>query len=384
MNFIFIAGAIQAFFLSILLINKKNKSKGDIVMTVLLIMMGFILIGYALEVAGIDTDYPIFLGFYTAMPTLFGPLVYLYVISYTKKSQRFNPLFLIHALPYVIFTTAVLLQLTIFSEGSVIDDKNIIEDNKKPVFLIMSVFRVFVGSLYLLASFLALKKHSKSISNHFSYTENIDLKWLRYVIIAMFVLWSTIIVANILYQFDVVLNYRLGDNIIFTVLTVIVFLTAFYGIKQQIIYSPLSTSTANSQHYSKDSDPEVSNKQYLHSGLSKEQSEAHLKRLLYYMQEEKPYVNGKLSLGDVADYLNISTNHLSQVINENLGINFFNFINGYRIELIKQKMLDPNNSHLTLLGMAYDSGFNSKSSFNNIFKKSTGLTPSQFLKSEKA
>ena len=83
-----------------------------------------------MEVMGIDTDYPIFLGFYTAMPLLMGPLIYLYILSYTNISQRFNPLFLLHALPYLFFTTVVFLQLTVNSGGSVFEDKNIKKGDK--------------------------------------------------------------------------------------------------------------------------------------------------------------------------------------------------------------------------------------------------------------
>ena len=93
-----------------------------------------------------------------------------------------------------------------------------------------------------------------------------------------------------------------------------------------------------------------------------------------------PYIDGKLSLKQVAQKMEISTNYLSQVINENLKKNFFDFVNEYRVNLVKQKMKDPTNSQYTLLALAYDCGFNSKSSFNVIFKKNTGLTPSQYLK----
>jgi len=384
MEFIFIVGAVQAFFLSFLVINKKSKSKGDYVMAVLLVLMGLLLAGYTLEVMGVDTNYPIFLGFYTAMPTLMGPLIYLYIVSYTNKSQKLNPLFLLHALPYIIFTTAVFLQLTLYSEGSAIEDKNIIEEGKEPVFFIMSLFRVFIGTIYLIAGFFILKKHSRRINKHFSYTENIDLKWLRYVIITMVLLWSTVIIANILYNLELFLPYRLGDNVIFTVITLIVFLIGYYGIKQQIIFTPSVNIEESNDRKQPISSKARAKKQYRHSGLSKEESKRHLHRLQAYMQDELTYLNGKLSLKDVADYLNISPNHLSQVINENLNKNFFDFVNGYRVDMVKKKMLDSANSNLTLLGMAFDSGFNSKSSFNSIFKKVTGSTPSQYLKAKTA
>ncbi len=384
MEFVFIVGAVQAFFLTFMVINKKSKSKGDYVLMLLMLLMGFNLLGYALEVMGIDTDYPIFLGFYTAVGLLMGPLVYLYILSYTNSSQKFNPLYLLHALPYLFFTTVVFLQFTVNSQGSIIEDKYIIEDSQKPIFFIMGLFRVFWGTIYLIAGLIILKKHSLKISKQFSYTENIDLKWLKYVLIMMIVIWGTVIFINIISNFNKFIDYRLGDNIIQLVITIVVFLTGYFGIKQQIIFSPSTGNMQSSEKLKISTGSNEVKKQYLKSGLSKEDSQNHLHRLQNYMKAEQPYSNGKLSLKEVAEYLDISPNHLSQVINENLNKNFFYFVNGYRVDLVKEKMRDSSNKNITLLGIAYDSGFNSKSSFNSIFKKITGLTPSQYMQSESA
>ena len=350
----------------------------------LMLLLGFNLLGYSLEVMGIDTDYPIFLGFYTAVSILIGPLVYFYILSYTNSSQKFNPLIFLHALPYLFFTIFVFLQFTVNSEGSTFEDKNIIEESQKPVFFIMGLFRVFWGTIYLIAGLFKLKNHELKISKEFSYTENIDLKWLKYVVIMMVVIWSTVIFINILINYNDFIDYRLGDNIIQVIVTIVVFLLGYYGIKQQNIFTPSSGNIQNPNKRKNSTDPNDVKNQYLKSGLLKEDSQNHLHRLQNYMVAEQPYTNGKLSLKEVAEYLEISTNHLSQVINENLDKNFFDFINGYRVELIKEKMQDKSNSHLTLLGMAYDSGFNSKSSFNTIFKKFTATTPSQFMSSQRA
>lgn len=384
MEFVFIVGAVQAFFLTFMVINKKNKSKGDYVLMLLMLLMGFNLLGYSLEVIGIDTDYPIFLGFYTAVGLLLGPLVYLYLLSYTNSSQKFNPLHLIHALPYLFFTTVVFLQFTVNSTGSIVEDKFIIEDSQKPVFFIMGLFRVFWGTIYLIAGLFILKKHSLKISKQFSYTENIDLKWLKYVLImmiVMIVIWGTVIFINIISNFNKFIDYRLGDNIIQFVITIVVFLLGYFGIKQQIIFTPSTGNRPNPEKPKNSTESIEVKKQYLNSGLSKEDSQNHLLRLQNYMKAEQPYIDGKLSLKEVAEYLEISPNHLSQVINQNLNKNFFDFVNGFRVELVKEKMLDSSNGNLSILGIAYESGFNSKSSFNSIFKKATNLTPSQYLKS---
>ena len=75
-------------------------------------------------------------------------------------------------------------------------------------------------------------------------------------------------------------------------------------------------------------------------------------------------------------------NQLSWLLNESIGKNFNEFVNHYRVEAFKEIANDPNNSHLSLIGLAYDSGFNSKTVFNTYFKKETGLTPKQFLKNQ--
>ena len=98
------------------------------------------------------------------------------------------------------------------------------------------------------------------------------------------------------------------------------------------------------------------------------------------MENEKPYLNNRLGLKDVAEYLNISVHHLSQVINEQLDKNFFDFVNDYRVTEVKNLLRDPKHKQFTLLAIAYDCGFNSKSSFNSVFKKITGLTPSSYVK----
>jgi AraC-like DNA-binding protein len=88
----------------------------------------------------------------------------------------------------------------------------------------------------------------------------------------------------------------------------------------------------------------------------------------------------ELTIQELAEKINIPKHHLTYIINTGLHKNFFNFINEYRVEEFKHRALDPENDHLTLLAIAFDCGFNSKSSFHNIFKNITGQTPSEFKK----
>ena len=96
------------------------------------------------------------------------------------------------------------------------------------------------------------------------------------------------------------------------------------------------------------------------------------------MEREKPYLDANLTLQELAGRVSISLNHLSQLLNERLNQTFFDFVNSYRVQEAKRELCNPAKAHLTILAIAYDVGFNSKSSFNSAFKKHTGITPSEF------
>ena len=105
--------------------------------------------------------------------------------------------------------------------------------------------------------------------------------------------------------------------------------------------------------------------------------------MIEYTNHKKPFLNGELTASELADELEMSRHQLSQILNYQLGLNFYDFINEYRVEEFKSRLKLSENNNLTLLGIAYDSGFNSKTTFNTIFKKVTGLTPSQYKKINK-
>lgn len=99
------------------------------------------------------------------------------------------------------------------------------------------------------------------------------------------------------------------------------------------------------------------------------------------MMEEKWFLNPSLSLRELAENVNVSSNKLSWLLNERIGQNFNEYINSFRLENFKEIALNSANNHLTLLALAYESGFNSKSVFNAFFKKIEGMTPKAWLRS---
>jgi len=102
-------------------------------------------------------------------------------------------------------------------------------------------------------------------------------------------------------------------------------------------------------------------------------------KLLEIVENEKVFFDPNLGLPQLAHKAGLSTHDLSYVINEGFGENFFQFINRFRIQEAQKLLLSPKHKHLNILGIAYESGFRSKSTFNTTFKKMTGLSPSQFI-----
>ena len=120
---------------------------------------------------------------------------------------------------------------------------------------------------------------------------------------------------------------------------------------------------------------------YSRSGLKEEQAAEIIQSLTKLMEDRKLFLDENISLPSLAGLINVHPNYLSQVINERFQKNFYEFINSYRVEEFKNKVSDEKNTNKTFFALALECGFNSKASFNSSFKKITGITPSQFVKS---
>ena len=117
---------------------------------------------------------------------------------------------------------------------------------------------------------------------------------------------------------------------------------------------------------------------YRHSGLADVNAQTLFARLTVHMQEKQPFLKDDLTLDVLAAQLDVPPHQLSQAINQTAGTNFFSLVNTYRVEAVKGRLIDPAYAHYSILGIANECGFRSKSSFNKIFKEITGETPSVY------
>ena len=352
---IYIAGASIALFISALLFNKKQKSNSDVI---LLLWMLLLAAHLSLFYANYFTEIPPFLiGVHLPMPLLQAVFLYFYVASVTNQFPKKKTIVTIHLLPTLL---SYLFLVPFFLLPS--QEKTTILENKgkgySELFGLINLILIFAsGVVYVCWSSYLIWKHKKNIRNQFSDIEDINLKWLQLLIYGIGGIWVIVIFFN-------------NGFYIFRGVAIFVILIGFFGVQQRDIFSNIKPL--------KQLPSEEKKVKYASSGLSTEIAETLYKNLIEQLNTKSYYTESTLSLNDLAQKLDISPNYLSQIINEKEGKNFFDFINAFRVAEFKRLIAIPTNQQYTLLALAYDCGFNSKSSFNRSFKKHAGLTPSQY------
>jgi len=121
-------------------------------------------------------------------------------------------------------------------------------------------------------------------------------------------------------------------------------------------------------------------KEFRGAALPQKRVKAFAEKITRHLKNEKPYLNPALTLRALAGQVDIHPNQLSWLLNEHFGKKFNAFINGYRVAYFQKLVAMPENDKISILGLAYESGFNSKTVFNTFFKKETGLTPNEYIK----
>jgi AraC-like DNA-binding protein len=302
-------------------------------------------------------------------------LAYLYCLSLLFPHFRLQRKHLWHAvlpLSYTVFMVPYYLQSNAFKLHVVLEDHlrpHTITDKIQPILWFPDFFRdtlevdlldaacsLFYGYLIVTAIYTYLKEQKQTLFT----LSNPAVKWL----IRMLLYFSVVDLFS--YALSFTSEGDLGDIYISTAISAI-----FYGLSFYLI----SHSRTLEQSHT-----EPAKKKYEKSVLDLAIAEAAMPKLVQYMETEKPYLDSNLSLAQLANAVSLSTHHLSQLLNERQNQNFFDFVNQYRIEEIKRKLLHPAFAHVKIEEIAFETGFNSKSAFNTAFKKFTGTTPSEYRK----
>lgn len=248
-------------------------------------------------------------------------------------------------------------------------------------------------AVYAVLGLRQLRRHGAAIGQAFSDIDRIQLNWLKYLCrltLALCVASLLMLLARIAYADSFSANARVLPALIVALL---IYYVGLLSLRQPVIYQQVgaseSTGGARSIANQSSSGPgqsldasahSESREKYQSSGLTATEAEAHWQQLQVYMTERRPYLESGLTIGELAEIFGISVAHLSQVVNSCAGLNFFDFINRYRVQHAQQLLADVQGGDKTVLDIALEAGFNSQSTFYAQFKKWTGVTPSQYRK----
>lgn len=385
---LYLSGIIITFFLSLLLISKKNKSLADKILAAWLTCTGLHLTFFYIYTSGHYKSFPYFLGVEIAMPLLQGPFLFLYTTAITQakkitwhSSLHFLPFVAVLGILLPFFSLTFAHKIQVYQNGG-----EGYETLTGAVLIALSIS----GVIYITLAFILLRKHSRLIRQQFSNTDKINLNWLRYLIGGTAVIWVVILAG-------------LADSYIFGAVVIYVFFLGFFGVKQVGVFSnivpatnqltermPVKTTPLTGipgKIMDQDARERVAEAflsgrekaKYRHSTLNPVEGGKIYAQLQLLMNSRQLFTSPELTLADLARELQIHPNILSQVINTYAQKSFYDYINDLRIQAFKIMLSNPGNKQYTLLGLAFACGFNSKTAFNRNFKKATGLSPTQYI-----
>ena len=371
MNAVFIIGIFLSFFLSFLLVSKKQKRLPDIILAIWLVIIAVHLANYFLYSLDYWSKHPHLIGVTAPIPLLHGPMLYLYTLHSLRQDRSLRRKDYLHFLPAVA-TWIYMIPFYFFysTEEKVLVDTGQVEDFAV-FYIILFIAFILSGLTYPILAIKRLIAHKQLVEDHFSNDSRISLEWLKYWIYAIGLLYLTVAAISML-QDGLGVEFPFNtDYIVYILLVLFVICMGFFGIRHQDVF------IADSLHGSVPLVQSKSPVEYRKSGLKLEVAENIHEKLQSVMLTMKPYLNSKLTLNDLASDMDVSPNHLSQIINQYENVNFHDFVNRYRVEAFIQKAAA--NQVYSILAHAYDAGFNSKSTFNSVFKKLKGSTPSRYM-----
>lgn len=355
----------QALLFSGLIIFKKPRHLANVFLALLVFF--YALIPLNIVVVNVLKDYDLLYVFrYIQMEMLFGigPCLYFYTRCVTHPKFRFQRRHLIHFIPvvleFIFYRTAI---YRIGSDGLYLENR--------PLYSYVYLTEQWLGVasilIYSIISLSLLITYRDLLKEYYSKIENLSYRWLQTPIIlfaGFFIYWQVLTeIDRIFFQNTYRAFYFLPHFVMLSMVTCWLGFKGYLEKEKIVVYLKPFQVKAKKETIQKD--------------------QVFLTKLEAVMKKDQPYLYPDLNLSMLAALLELKPRELSAKINQNCNQNFYDLINSYRVENFKNRLKSRESNQLSLLGHAYESGFNSKSTFNHVFKKNMQQTPSEYLKSLK-
>ena len=383
-------GISQSLFAVLLLLIKKNRFVYDIVLAIWLFVISLQLMSVLVGVENPNQVHRSMLLF-KMIPFAYGPFLLIYARMLVLSKPVFRGKYLLHFIPFFIIS---FYYLFIISNSDAINELNqsFLGGTLSTLHIVYATLLIISIIYYVIRVVVLLTIHRMKMLNHFSYeSEKNNLNWLKTISIIFAIIYPSAVLARI---FNIVADYEVLSPIIFPVIgfTFFAYALSIFGFQQDSIFISPSFARLQSRRERLDlineektdfrvlEEEVIENTKYEKSGLKPETYSEYIDKIMDYMNTGKPYLDSSFSIQQMAEDLKIQKFYITQVLNEHLKKNFYTFVNDFRIEEVKNIIKNDKNNKYTLLSLAFDAGFNSKTSFNTTFKKYTGKTPSQYRK----
>ena len=367
LNGFLIFSIIQAFLFAGLFTSKKRRTSADLVMVSWLLLFSvhsfLILVNLNNENSKLFQIIPV------NLTLLYGPVLLIYVNVLRSKTNERKRILLWHFAPFLFF---LLLTFLFF--------------NNATFHRILALSGAVSGLLYCLFTLFFLKDHKKQIVDLFSSTKGISLNWIGKLVKVVVVIWLGVFILVILKQI-----FQIEIPLVWFFIAIPLFITyiGYHGLKQQVVFHFVPIEENRNNQTETDVENALANKKqtllvdssYKKSSLQKKDMKRIFNSLENAMINEKLFLQTNLSLQELSDNVKIPQHHITQTLNIYKRQNFYDYVNAYRVETFIKNLKNGDADNFSLLGIAFDSGFNSKSSFNRVFKNTTGKSPSEFKKS---
>ncbi|TLX78109.1 AraC family transcriptional regulator [Labilibacter sediminis] len=361
-------GMAQSFFAGLMIVLKREKVLADHFLVAWLWTVTFeMMMAYGAQKSLWNYNFPF-------IEYSYGPLFYFYVCSISGKISKYNHRILWHFAPVLL---AAVISYFFIKETDVFLHEFLKVDKFLPIRLLLGSTFFVTLTTYFYLSAKAIGQYQDKISQVYSFnSENVSLNWLKKIAIILF---SAYILLLVLANFEFIIHLQPYDLkiVVYAGLTIISFMMSFFGFKQPELFIHVRSTGKpnNSNHHH--------TPKYATSGL-KEKEELELeKKLIQYMENDKPYLNGELNIYELSTALDVSKHHITQVLSRRRGMNFYHFVNQYRVKEAQNLLSNSKYDYLSVVGIAFQAGFNSKTTFNTFFKSQTGITPSEYRKAHK-
>ena len=333
--------------------SQKNKGNTKKIFSYYLLNISFVIFFFLVYDIGLESVAFVLIPFLTISVLLIAPMLWIYVQNVVDKKVNIRNHLLLPIGVGIISIILMILAVTIKSSP--------INGYFKQALTYLITAALTVGFLvqngiYIIKSIKLYQLHLKRVEQEFSYTEDVDLKWFKWLIYGYLIFVIGLIISNLFHD--------LWSDIFYTLIMLFYVVFAGYnGMKQESVKNVKEEVVGKTEKVES-------------SDFFKELKIS----LIKLMEQEKLYLDQSLTIHTLAKELSTNSKYLSQLINSEFDKSFVVFVNEYRVNEAKELLLNQENHNLTIEAIGNQAGFKSKSSFNSAFKKFTGQTPSVFIK----